>query len=434
MPALAVLGDMLFCFLVMGLAASIITFGKFLAKFMPNLPLGIGSLLRDAVISLTVAAGGFLVDLTHGSYNRMSQLAQDMGNALIWPLRAQVSAINHIAGLVSHVNNTNLPAAQNAAERYSDNAVNSETSRAENREADLSQSITHTATALQDNITHLQDVTVPALITDAKNEVYANLAKDVTSLQDNINSLAAETTQLLAQVWDAIRPLQTAVVSTIPAELQAQAERENADIASTRAADAAALASSVSALNSEITDLSNQLRTEIATASAAAAALAAADLSTAEGVAQADAAAAQLAASQDAATALQQKAAVLQGQIDDQTRQLEQLEATTSITLPGLNNVSIPGIVSVPVAVGALAQAVAGVITEVDTCMVTTCDGPNNIANVLQKELGLFSTVGELGFIAAAIKDPVGTADALETSLGGLLNTGKETFDALLSL
>ena len=115
-------------------------------------------------------------------------------------------------------------------------------------------------------------------------------------------------------------------------------------------------------------------------------------------------------------------------------QQLQTLEATTTIALPALPDVSIPGTITVPVAVGALAGALAGVITEVDTCMISACGGPNSLENELQKLAGLFAITGDLSFLAAAIKDPVGTEQAIAGTLSGLYTAGHDTLDALLSL
>lgn len=433
MPALAGLGDVLFALLCLGIGASIITIGKFIAALIPSVPI-IGNAIHNAIISASQAAGDFLVNLAHGSFNRISALFQWMVAAQIWPIRAIISVFNHHATQISHLHNTDVPDAINSANSHANTVVNTETTRAENREADLSQSITDNANNLQANITKLQNVTVPNLITAAKNEVYANLAQDVTSLQNNINSLAQQTTALLASVWAAIQPLQNAVFSTIPAELAAQAGKEAADNASTRAADAAALATAVGSLSGEISAVSAEFHTELANAKAASEALAAADLNTAEGVAQADAAAAQLAASQEAAAALSTRAAALQGQLDDQTRQLEQLEATQTITLPGLNDVTIPNTISVPVAVGALGVAVAGIISEIDTCMVSVCSGPHNWQSLLNT-LTTGATLAELiAFMQGAISDPAGEAAAVASLGSGLYSTGHALIDDLLSL
>ncbi len=85
-------------------------------------------------------------------------------------------------------------------------------------------------------------------------------------------------------------------------------------------------------------------------------------------------------------------------------------------------------------AVATVATTVTSLAEEYARCAVTMCAGPNQIASVLNDLLQATSFAAEFGFLGAAIKDPVGTANALDATIGGLFDAGHNLFDALLSI
>ena len=95
-----------------------------------------------------------------------------------------------------------------------------------------------------------------------------------------------------------------------------------------------------------------------------------------------------------------------------------------------------PGAIALPAVLATLSSTLSQVKTKVDTCMVDNCDpsSPNNIKNVLKDLLGLMTAAGEIGFIAEAILDPQGTANALAPILGSIDTGATDTWDALIGL
>lgn len=118
--------------------------------------------------------------------------------------------------------------------------------------------------------------------------------------------------------------------------------------------------------------------------------------------------------------ALSSGLSTLQGEIAIDNSQIGSLDQAVGITIPA--------------AISAVAAQTLALSLEVDNCMVSVCGGPNSLENALKGLEGLFSITGELGFLAAAIKDPVGTADVLESVVGGIVSDAESIFDGLLSL
>ncbi len=94
------------------------------------------------------------------------------------------------------------------------------------------------------------------------------------------------------------------------------------------------------------------------------------------------------------------------------------------------------GAVALPTVLATLSSIINNIKTKVDECMVDNCDttSPNNIRNVLRNLLGLMSAAGEIGFIAEAIRDPSGTANALAPILDSIDSGANTTWDALIGL
>lgn len=94
------------------------------------------------------------------------------------------------------------------------------------------------------------------------------------------------------------------------------------------------------------------------------------------------------------------------------------------------------GDVALPVALATISATLNSLKTKVDTCTVDTCDptSPQNIRNVLKDLLGTIMAAAEIGFVAEAIRDPLGTASALAPILEGIDNGATSTFDDLMGL
>lgn len=194
----------------------------------------------------------------------------------------------------------------------------------------------------------------------------------------------------LSSVWSAIDGLQGAVNSTIPAELQQQARAEAAALAAQAQAEKAALNQAV-----------DQLRTELDQA------IAAGQTAEAQSLAQ---------------------------QIDQITNQLDTLEQTTTQAFPVIGEIAGAATITVPLAVAGLASEVASIATEMDDCMVTTCEGPNNLEGLLQKALGGVQLAALVGVFAEMINDPKGEATVVSKVADGLYTDAHALIDTVLSL
>lgn len=431
--AIAGLGDLLFCVLCLAIAAALLTIGKFAGALIPNVPV-IGSAIRDGVTNAVSSAGDFFINLTKGSWSRLTQLVLDavwLGKA--WA-QGTVDAISHAIDIAFHVG-VNLANTAVSLQNNIDHAVAvTVPTLIGNAVSAVEGDLTHTATSLQNNIDRVVSTDIPQAVDDAKAVLNSELQTVETNLQNNINNLSGNVTAALSSVWSAIDPLQTAVSSTIPAAIASTASTAAAQSKQVADTAQANLVSTAQALQSNLDAVQGQLQSSIAAESAAQSALAAADLTTAEGRADADAAQATITAEQTSQASLTAAVATINGQLSDVTKQLQTLEATQTITLPPLADVTVPGTITVPVAVGALAAAVAGVITEVDNCMVTACEGPNNWKNLLSGALGVLDFAEIAAFLAAAYADPKGEGDLVAVGAGDLYSAGHALIDGILSL
>jgi hypothetical protein len=107
--------------------------------------------------------------------------------------------------------------------------------------------------------------------------------------------------------------------------------------------------------------------------------------------------------------------------------------AIGAIHIPDITGVEA-GLAALTGTVAGIAAAVAAVTTEVETCAVTTCDGPNNLQGLLNGILGLSGLVAFGEFLQQVINDPAGAEAEYAGIFQGLVGTGTDALDALLSL
>jgi uncharacterized membrane protein len=431
--AIADIAPLLYALLTLALAICALLLAKVIAQMIPNLPV-IGSSLRDAITGAGNTVYQFLIGQAHGAWTVAHDIITDVVWADKWIANYTVQCISHLGDQASHIWATleqdaiNL---QNNINTVVDSTIPVAISTLSDQ---VLREIGATATSLQNNIDRVVDDTIPQAISDENAKVDALISSTATSLQNNINSLAQDVTNDLAQVWDSIGPLQTAVSTTLPGLIAEEAASQAAATSAAAATAHAELVTATQNLQSNLNNVQAGLTESITNATAASQALAQADLNTAEGVSAAQAAQATVAAEAVSQAALTFQAEALQQQIDQNQQQIDTLEATQTISLPQVYGITSPGTITVPLAVAALATEVVAVTTEIGECMVTSCDGPNSLENNLLRLSGLFSTVGELSFVAAAVKDPQGTADALSDVVSGFWDAGESLFDTLLAL
>lgn len=430
---IAGLGDLAYALILFCIAAAIGTLTAEIARLVPNpsiagyhpfgfIPAALGDVHNWAVNtsdSAILRLRNIIVDVAH------------IDNIIVSRI---ITAINHSLGGIAHLFNVVIPDAQNAAQSYADQAAGVVHNYVDATAQSLQNNIDRDTNAISD----LSSFVNGAFHTNLEHDI-SNAANDALNTAENfttngLNDLTAVMNADLSTVWSAIAPLSLAVASTIPAEFAAQAQQEQSDIRATAQTAQANLVTATQNLQNELTGVNDNLTATIIANATAQEQLAAADLTTAEGVADADSAAAVVTATSEAATQLQAKATQLQSNIDTNSASIATLQQQQTITLPALPDISIPSSITIPVAVGGLATAVAGIITEFDDCAVTTCGGPNNISNLLQTLIGGASLAELAAFLEAAASDPKGEASAFADAASGLYNTGHSLIDDLLSL
>lgn len=225
------------------------------------------------------------------------------------------------------------------------------------------------------------NVTLPADITNQVNQARASATKSIndatTQLQNEINTVQSEITALQSRITS-----DETVISTATANIAALQNAQVVDqsqittqrqLITTAQSDILSNITSIKDLNTKITGISNTL-------------------------------------------------APVQAAQQLNTAQLAPFESVGGIALPTV--------------LATLSTTLNQVKTKVDTCMVDNCDttSPNNIRNVLKDLLDLMTAAGEIGFIAEAINNPVGVANAIAPALGTIDTGATNTLNALLGL
>lgn len=266
-------------------------------------------------------------------------------------------------------------------------------------------------------------------ITTAKADAEQAALTDATNVQQNlIGRLQGDEATLAA--------LSTEVTVTIPNELEAE-------INESVATENAALTAQLTPIQTEIAQLQQQVQNEQSTIATADAAISVANtnietLQSAESVDD-DA----IAAEQQAITTAQADIATsttaisdLYTQITSISSTLTPIQATQQLQTNQISTINTDLDTAVPLALATLSTALQSLKTEVDECMVDNCDtsNPNNFRNVLRDLLELLTAAAEIGFIAEAVRDPIGTATALAPILDTIDSSAVDTLNALLDL
>lgn len=408
---IAALGDVLFALLAMAIGYAIITFGKFLANLIPNLPL-IGSFLRDGVIRLTFDAGAWLMGAAHSSFARIQHLIADTHWLIVSPIAALISALDHHASQISTLHNVDIPAARDSAvataHGYTDSVHAAIASALTVEHDNRISSQTHLANDIR-AVEHWIDTTVTSGIRSDISTAVGNAERAITATLDTFEQHVEDQ---MTNVWADIHALQTSVSETIPKDIAAVAANAAKAVAAAEQQDIATLRQTAAALQTAI----------------------------ASGVAGAEHYAHNLAANLQGN--LDRRLHTVQVALTGNIRadigavngKLDALIGKQSIDQSQINGLDTAVTVAIPATIGALATQIATITSEVDNCMVTQCAGPNNIENVIERLLGGLSTLAEIGYIAAAVKDPTGTAAGTAPYLDGIDSLANGALNALLSL
>jgi hypothetical protein len=126
----------------------------------------------------------------------------------------------------------------------------------------------------------------------------------------------------------------------------------------------------------------------------------------------------------------------LESQITGISDTLGQIHTTQVLRTSNLTPTNITAITALATVVGVMAKTLWNLKTKVDTCVVDNCDqtNPNNIHNVLKKILEDVTAAAEIGYVASAIADPVGFADAQAPIMEGVDSTAVGLLNSILGL
>jgi hypothetical protein len=126
----------------------------------------------------------------------------------------------------------------------------------------------------------------------------------------------------------------------------------------------------------------------------------------------------------------------LNNQITGISTTLDQVQAAQQLTTANYNAVTGLGATGLVATIAAITTWIGKTQTYLDECVVQTCDEtkPNGLKNSLLALAALLTDAAEIAFIAEAIGDPEGTANALAPSLDAIASGAIDTWDALLDL
>lgn len=252
----------------------------------------------------------------------------------------------------------------------------------------------------------------------------------------SLKALSDQLTRELAADEAVLRHLTTAVNTTLPAEITQQ-------VGAAAATAQANLVSAAQALQAEITSIEGEIAAANARIDADVRAIAAAGVAIGDAQAQAKVDETAIAANETAITLANGRIDVNKQAIDTANTKISTINdsLTKVVAQQQLNTAQLApyeavGAPTVALSIAAVAAGVAAITTEFDRCGVLNCDplNPNNIENVVKGLLTGLTAAAELGFIAEAVKDPVGTANAIAPALDLVSSGAIGTLDALLSL
>lgn len=374
------------------------------------------------------------VDAEDAANDTIKKMVVDTGWILSRIAGAAMNASKNLLTLVRHVGTTLITDARNDAESFATAADAVVAHVAADAVSDARTLATTLASSLQNNINTVVDTTIPQAVAVAKNDVLGTLAQAETNLQSNIDTVTNDLNTDIGNVMAVVNPLVTAVFTTIPAELVVEALTEKQDVASTAETAQANLVTATQSLQSELNGVQSQLGEQETLLSNAQAAISSLD-ATSDTYGQDLTTLAQEASSATAAiTTLSGKAVSLQSQVTQNQAAITTLQQTQIITLPALPDISIPSSLVVPTAVAGLGYIVADITQEIDRCMVSVCDGPNNISNLLSGILGGLDLIDITTFLKSAIENPGAEIAAFSAEAEGLYTSADGFLDSLLSL
>lgn len=392
-------------------------------------------------------------------------LLKDITNVLVQPIRMVVGlfqrAINTIAGAhdkTARIVQDTVPSAITTAQTYTDKKV-SDQAAAINQDAaqalaqlsppptvQEARQILNYASEYGGLVWQFEAVAASAIIaagtyTDEQNgqtasQIATAKAQAEADAQTAVANLQAQLLSRLSGDENTLSSLTNSVNVTIPNEIATQVNEAEATENQKLTAAQTQLQGEIDSLQAQVTTLANAVTAATQTISTAQANIA--TLQSAETVDEGAIANEQqiIATAQSTIATNTTAISELYTQITGISDQLGPINATQALQTSQITNLTQDTTVLLPVALAALSTALTSLKTEVDECMVDNCNtqNPNNIQNVLRDLLGLLTAAAEIGFVAEAIRDPLGTANALAPLLESIDTGAVNTLDALLSL
>jgi hypothetical protein len=266
-------------------------------------------------------------------------------------------------------------------------------------------------------------------IATAKADAEQAALTDATNVQTNlVNRLQGDEVTLAA--------LSTEITTTIPNELETEINEATATENQQLTAATSTIEQQIAGLTAQINTLQGNVNVANATIATAEANIT--QLQSAENVDE-DA----IAQQQEVITTAQSDIATSTTAISDLYTQIEgisdtlaPIQATQQLQTNQISSINTDIDVGLPLALATISATLNTLKTDVDECMVDNCNtgNPNNIQNVLKDLLELFTAAAEIGFIAEAVRDPLGTAAALAPILDTLDTSAVDTLNLLLEL
>ena len=286
--------------------------------------------------------------------------------------------------------------------------------------------------ALRDNLT----TAIDKLRTDTTNAI-----ADVrtAAINDTKSEFAALDTQLLAKLAGdeaTVATLASEIQTTLPAEIQTAVNDAKAAEQQQLNATAANLQSQITSLNQQIATAQAGIASAVQTITSAESTLAQLEANGVTTGAEIQALQTTITTATDDYNQLVQTVTDLNNQITGISQTLGTVQSAQQLTTTTDNTITALGATGLVAVVAAIATKLTSLSNYVDTCVVQTCDEtkPTGLKPSLLALLALLTDAAEIAAIAAMVKDPVGSADALAPTLDTIATGAIDTWDALLSL
>lgn len=266
-------------------------------------------------------------------------------------------------------------------------------------------------------------------IKDAQAEAILGAQQALTTMEQQLLTRISGDETILAAIT-------TEIQTTLPDDVQAQINQVIATENQQLTATTTNLQGQINDTSNKITNLQAQISAANTTITQANTELEQLGPETTENAAQIQALQTSITTAEDDINQWTQTLDDLESQITGISTTLGNVQTAQQLQTSQLNGITALGATGLVAVVGVLASTLSTLKTRVDNCMVDACDetNPNYYKTLLQNLLGLITAGAEIAFIAGAVKDPVGTADALAPTLDGIDSVAVSTLNALLDL